>query len=68
MVVTGACRRAGHRAEILRRYLAGAPGARPHLGLGPSSLLPEFRRITPEHPVFRIHELQTGAPPSAEGR
>ncbi|MFC7100792.1 nitroreductase/quinone reductase family protein [Nonomuraea rubra] len=48
---------AGHRAEILRRYLAGAPGARPHLGLGPSSPLPEFRRIAPEHPVFRIHEL-----------
>ncbi|GAA4959724.1 deazaflavin-dependent oxidoreductase (nitroreductase family) [Nonomuraea thailandensis] len=47
----------GQRAEILRRYLAGAPGARPHLGLAPSAPLPEFRRIAPRHPVFRVHEL-----------
>ncbi len=45
-----------HRAQILRRYLAGAPGARPHLGLGPTAPLPEFHRIAPRHPVFRIHE------------
>ncbi|MFB4270503.1 nitroreductase/quinone reductase family protein [Nonomuraea sp. GTA35] len=45
-----------HRAEILRRYLAVAPGARPHLGLGPSAPLSEFRRIAPRHPVFRIRE------------
>lgn len=47
---------AKHRAEILRRYLAAAPGARPHLGLGPAAPLPEFHRIAPRHPVFRIHE------------
>ncbi|GAA2906870.1 hypothetical protein GCM10010517_73140 [Streptosporangium fragile] len=45
-----------HRAEILRRYLAAAPGARPHLRLGPAAPLPEFRRIAPRHPVFRIRE------------
>ncbi|WP_206184983.1 nitroreductase/quinone reductase family protein [Thermoactinospora rubra] len=45
-----------HRAEILRRYLAVAPGARPHLGLNPTAPLPEFHRIAPGHPVFRIHE------------
>lgn len=44
-----------HRAEILRRYLAIAPGARPHVGLRPTAPLPEFRRIAPRHPVFRIH-------------
>ncbi|TMR33014.1 DUF385 domain-containing protein [Nonomuraea zeae] len=45
-----------HRAEILRRYLALAPGARPHLGLRPTAPLPEFQRIAPGHPVFRIHQ------------
>ncbi|QFY14417.1 nitroreductase family deazaflavin-dependent oxidoreductase [Nonomuraea phyllanthi] len=58
------------RAEILRRYLAVAPGARPHLGLSPESPLPEFRRIAAAHPVFRIRPaggdgLQAGrVPPS----
>lgn len=47
-----------HRAEILRRYLAAAPGARPHLGLGPTAPLAEFHRIAPGHPVFRIHKRQ----------
>ncbi|GLW65891.1 hypothetical protein Arub01_41350 [Actinomadura rubrobrunea] len=47
---------AEQRAEVLRRYVAVAPGARPHLGLGPTAPLPEFRRIAPRHPVFRIRE------------
>ncbi|MER7332728.1 MULTISPECIES: nitroreductase/quinone reductase family protein [unclassified Micromonospora] len=51
-----------HRAEILRRYLAAAPGARAHLGLGPAAPLPEFRRIAPRHPVFRIRERLVRAP------
>ncbi|NUW40606.1 nitroreductase family deazaflavin-dependent oxidoreductase [Nonomuraea rhodomycinica] len=46
----------GRRAEILRRYLAVAPAARPHLGLRPTDPLPEFHRIAPRHPVFRIRE------------
>ncbi|TYB69382.1 DUF385 domain-containing protein [Nonomuraea sp. PA05] len=49
---------AEERPEILRRYLAGAPGARPHLRLGPSAPLAEFLRIAPRHPVFRVHERQ----------
>jgi hypothetical protein len=47
-----------HRSEILRRYLAAAPGARPHLGLRPTAPLSEFQRIAPRHPVFRIRECR----------
>ncbi|TDE38076.1 nitroreductase family deazaflavin-dependent oxidoreductase [Nonomuraea mesophila] len=47
-----------HRAEILRRYLAIAPGARPHLGLQPTAPLERFRRIAHRHPVFRIVETR----------
>lgn len=42
------------RASILRRYVAIAPGARPHLGLGPAAPLAEFARISDAHPVYRI--------------
>ncbi|MBY4574553.1 nitroreductase family deazaflavin-dependent oxidoreductase [Gordonia paraffinivorans] len=45
---------AGERAPILRRYAAVAPGARPHLGLGPKASLDEFARIAAEHPVYRV--------------
>ncbi|MEV4476717.1 nitroreductase family deazaflavin-dependent oxidoreductase [Nonomuraea salmonea] len=44
----------GQRAEILRRYVAVAPGARPHVGLGPRAPIAAFRRIEERHPVFRI--------------
>ncbi|MFI7417148.1 nitroreductase/quinone reductase family protein [Nonomuraea sp. NPDC049684] len=50
------------RAEILRRYAAVAPGARPHLGLGPKAPLDRFRRIAPDHPVFRILRADDSAP------
>ncbi|MEV1128301.1 nitroreductase/quinone reductase family protein [Agromyces sp. NPDC049794] len=46
----------GERAPILRRYVAVAPGARPHLGLKPSAPLAAFARIAADHPVFRIRE------------
>lgn len=42
------------RGPILRRYVAIAPGARPHVGLGPSAPLAEFARIAAEHPVYLI--------------
>lgn len=42
------------RAPILRRYVAIAPGARPHLRLDPAAALAEFARISEEHPVYRI--------------
>lgn len=42
------------RAPILRRYLAVAPGARPHLPVGKNAPLEEFERIAVQFPVFRI--------------
>lgn len=42
------------RAPVLRRYVAIAPGARPHLGLGPTAPLARFHQIANAHPVFRI--------------
>ena len=45
---------AGQRAPILRRYLAVAPGARPHLPVPMDAPLAEFERIAAEFPVFRI--------------
>ena len=45
---------AGDRAPILRRYLAVAPGARPHFPVDRRAPLAEFERIAPEIPVFRI--------------
>lgn len=42
------------RPPVLRRYAAVAPGARPHLGLGPRASLEEFAGIAPRHPVYRI--------------
>jgi len=42
------------RAPILRRYLAVAPGARPHLPVDRHAPLDEFERIAEQHPVFQI--------------
>ncbi|GAA4296089.1 hypothetical protein GCM10023161_47100 [Mycobacterium paraffinicum] len=42
------------RAPILRRYVAVAPGARPHIPLGSDAPLTEFERIAAHYPVFRI--------------
>ena len=42
------------RAPILRRYLALAPGARPHLPIDRHAPLEEFERIAAEFPVFRV--------------
>ena len=42
------------RAPILRRFLALAPGARPHMAVDRHAPLAEFARITPDHPVFRV--------------
>ena len=54
------------RAPILRRYLAVAPGARPHLPVDQNAGLEEFERISTQFPVFRI----TSAPacPNDSGR
>jgi hypothetical protein len=42
------------RAPILRRYLALAPGARPHIPVDRTAPLPEFEAIAADYPVFRI--------------
>ena len=52
------------RAAILRRYLALAPGARPHIAIDRHSSLQEFDRIAPGIPVFRMTKASTPAEPS----
>lgn len=42
------------RPPILRRFLAKASGARPHMPVGRHAPLVEFERIAPDYPVFRI--------------
>jgi hypothetical protein len=42
------------RPPILRRYLALAPGARPHIPVDRHAPLEEFEAIAPQIPVFRI--------------
>lgn len=42
------------RAPILRRYLAVAPGARPHIRVNWNAPLEDFRRIAASYPVFRV--------------
>jgi hypothetical protein len=42
------------RAPIIRRYLALAPGARPHIPVDRTAPLPEFERIAADYPVYRI--------------
>jgi deazaflavin-dependent oxidoreductase (nitroreductase family) len=44
----------GARAPILRRYLALAPGARPHVPVDRAAPLEDFARIADRYPVFRI--------------
>lgn len=45
---------AGRRAPILKRYLALAPGARPHVEVSRKAPLAEFERVADRYPVFRI--------------
>ncbi len=47
------------RAPILRRYLAVAPGARPHLPAGRHAPLAEFEQIASQFPVFKITPAAT---------
>jgi hypothetical protein len=42
------------RAPILRRYLALAPGARPHIPVDRRASLGEFERVAADYPVYRI--------------
>jgi len=57
----------GARAPILHRYLALAPGARPHLPVDRRAPLEEFERISAQFPVFRItRRRRARATPEAE--
>jgi deazaflavin-dependent oxidoreductase (nitroreductase family) len=42
------------RAPILKRFLALAPGARPHIPVDRHAPLTEFARIASDHPVFQV--------------
>jgi deazaflavin-dependent oxidoreductase (nitroreductase family) len=53
---------AEHRPAILRRYLAVAPGARPHIPIDRHAALEDFERVAPGVPVFHI----TTASPAGE--
>lgn len=45
---------AADRAPILRRYLALAPGARPHFPISRHAPLADFEAIAAQFPVFRV--------------
>lgn len=45
---------AERRAPVLRRYLAVAPGARPHIPIDPQAPRSEFEKIAHQYPVFQI--------------
>jgi len=51
----------GERPPILRRFVATAPGARPHIAVGPHAPLADFMAIAADHPVFRVTS-RPGAP------
>ena len=42
------------RAPVLKTYLKRAPSARPHLPVNKDAPLSEFKRISPQFPVFRV--------------
>jgi hypothetical protein len=44
----------GERVPILRRFLATAPGARPHIPVGRDAGPAELAAVAADHPVFRI--------------
>lgn len=56
---------AGARPAILRRYLAVAPGARPHIPVDRHAPLSEFEQIAPQIPVFRITAVRTPLQPAS---
>jgi hypothetical protein len=53
------------RAEILRRYLELAPGARPHIPVDRRAPRQAFDQVAPRFPVFRITPMTTAQPGSA---
>jgi len=56
---------ADSRAPVLRRYLAVAPGGRPHIPVDRRAPLEEFQKVAAQFPVFRITAPTTGRPGSS---
>jgi hypothetical protein len=50
------------RAPILRRYLAKAPGARPHIPVDRHAPVAAFERVAARYPVFLVRRLGSPAP------
>jgi hypothetical protein len=48
---------ASQRAPILKRYLAKAPGGRPHIPVDRHAPLAEFEAISSRYPVFQVIPL-----------
>lgn len=44
------------RGPILRRYVAVAPGGRPHIAVPKGATVEEFQAIAAQHPVFQVHD------------
>jgi len=58
---------AERRPAILRRYLAVAPGARPHITVDRHAALEDFGRVSADYPVFRIAAVPQAGGPAADG-
>jgi deazaflavin-dependent oxidoreductase (nitroreductase family) len=50
----------GERAEILRRYLEYAPGARSHFPVSRRAPVQEFQAVAGQFPVFRVIVQEQG--------
>lgn len=50
----------GLRGPILRRYLAVAPGARPHIPVDRRAPLSDFEKVAADYPVFRVRSDDHG--------
>jgi hypothetical protein len=58
------------RASILRRYLACAPGARPHIPVDRLAPLKDFEQVAAQIPIFRamrVGDQETSADRTTEG-
>lgn len=53
---------AAARPPILRRYLACAPGARPHVPVDRHASLAAFAEVAPRYPVFRVRPIDRPRP------
>jgi len=57
---------AADRPPILKRYLAKAPGGRPHIPVDRHAPLADFAAVASRYPVFRVETLPAAATRPAE--